>query len=463
MGKKINRRQSLKSMGLLGLSLGVGPIDDPNIIKRTFNESGSFHEGSISKKLTAIVCGAGARGNTYGKYALEYPDELDVIGVAEPIDIRRQRYANKHNIETKHQFHTWEEFFDKPKMADICIITTPDDLHYGPAMAALEKGYDLLLEKPIAQTWKECHDILKLQKEKDAIVAVCHVLRYSPYYRKIKEILKEKRLGQLISVQHFEPIQYVHMAHSFVRGNWRRKEDTNPIILAKSCHDMDMLRWWIDEPCNYLSSFGSLSWFKSENAPEGSTNRCTDGCAIESTCPYSAKRIYFDERIWLYVFDLPEEEEKQGDAIMEYLKTGPYGRCVYKCDNNVVDHQIVSMEFNNEITANFSMEAFTDYWGRRTRIMGSMGCVVGDESDLYISNFSAKAVEHWNTEENAKVVSGHGGGDWGLVKDFLLAVDAQDESLLSSTLGASMESHLMAFKAEESRLDKTVKKITLDE
>lgn len=462
MSTKQSRRENLKSLSLLGASIGFNPLGYEIIRSSTFSKEDYISKKQVSKKLTAIVCGAGARGNVYGNYALDFPEELDVIGVAEPIDIRRQRYSQNHNIENANQFHTWEEFFDKPKMADVCIITTPDNLHHGPAMAALEKGYDLLLEKPIAQSWKECHEILKLQKEKEAIVAVCHVLRYSPYYRKIKEVLDEQKLGKLISVQHFEPIQYVHMAHSFVRGNWRRKDETNPIILAKSCHDMDMLRWWVDKPCNYVSSFGHLSWFKEANAPEGSTKRCTDGCAIEATCPYSAKRIYFDERTWLYVFDLPEEEEKKGDAIMEYLKTGPYGRCVYRCDNDVADHQIVSMEFEDEITVNFSMEAFTDYWGRRTRIMGAMGCIVGDETDLYISNFSTKEVEHWNVKENAKLTSGHGGGDWGLMKDFLLAVDAQDETLLTSNLEASMESHLMAFKAEESRLEKSVKKIDLD-
>ncbi len=458
MKGKINRRESLKSLGLLGL--GLGQVEEFTFSKNYLPNS-SFQNEKTSRKLTAITCGAGARGNTYGNYALKFPDELDIVGVAEPIEIRRKRYSEKHNISIKNQFTTWEEFFDKPKMADICIITTPDDLHYGPAMAALEKGYQLLLEKPIAQTWKECNDILQLQKQKNAIVAVCHVLRYAPYYRKIKEILESNRLGQLVSVQHFEPIQYVHMAHSFVRGNWRRKDETNPIILAKSCHDMDMLRWWINKPCNYVSSFGSLSWFKKENAPEGSTKRCTDGCAVESTCPYSALRIYHRERIWLHVLDLPEEKEKQGEAILDRLKTGPYGRCVYQCDNDVADHQIVSMEFDDDITANFSMEAFTDYWGRRTRIMGSMGCIVGDEEDLYISDFSTKEVEHWITKEYAERDSGHGGGDFGLVSDFLLAVDKNDQSLLTSNLDASMESHLMAFMAEESRLEKVVKKLNL--
>ncbi len=457
--KNISRRNSIKALGLLGLGLGS---DSKIISSKNYLPDYAFGKERTNRKLTAIVCGAGSRGNTYGGYSLKYPDELDIIGVAEPIKIRRERYSQKHDIPSENQFYTWEEFFDKPKMADVCIITTPDDLHYGPAMAALEKGYDLLLEKPIAQTWRECHDILKLQKEKKAIVAVCHVLRYSPYYRKVKEVLDQKRLGELVSVQHFEPIQYVHMAHSFVRGNWRKKEETNPIILAKSCHDMDMLRWWIGKKCEYVSSFGSLKWFKESNAPEGSTARCTDGCAIEATCPYSAKRIYFDERSWLYVFDLPEEKDKQGNAIMEYLKTGPYGRCVYRCDNNVADHQIVNMQFEDEITASFSMEAFTDYWGRRTRIMGTMGCIVGDEEDLYISDFKTKEVEHWVTKEHVEITSGHGGGDYGLMADFLNAVDKQDENLLSSNLEASMESHLMAFQAEESRLDLSVKKIELD-
>ncbi len=455
MKRKVSRRDSLKSLSLLGLSFGFDP-SDYTLVTRKFSPRQDEKINTTSRKLTAITCGAGARGNTYGNYALKYPGELDIIGVAEPIEIRRKRYAEKHDIPTENVYYTWEQFFERDKFADIVIITTPDDLHHGPAMSALEKGYDVLLEKPIAQTWKECRDILKKQKEKDAIVAVCHVLRYAPYYRKVKSVMDSGLMGQVVSLQHFEPIEHAHMAHSFVRGNWRRKEDTNPIILAKSCHDLDIMRWWLGVSCHYVSSFGSLSWFTPENAPMGSSMRCTDGCAIESECPYSALRIYHRERQRLHVFDLSDNKSNHGDEILKKLNEGPYGRCVYHCDNNVADHQIVAMEFDGGVTASFNMEAFTNYMGRRTRIMGSMGCMAGDEEELMIANFRTKEVERWITRDHADDLSGHGGGDYALMRDFLHAVDKHDVNLLTSNLDASMESHLMAFLAEESRDKKAV-------
>ena len=446
-----SRRAALKSLGIIGLT---APVGIQQIIHKDYRPATSFHQGRTKKKLTAITMGAGSRGNTYGGYAAKYPDELDIIGVAEPISIRKERYSNLHNIPRENQFTTWEHAFNRPKFADIVIITTPDDLHHGPAMAALEKGYQVLLEKPIAQSWEECSEILQKQKEKDAIVAVCHVLRYSPYFRKVKEIIDNGTLGKMVSVQHFEPIEHIHMSHSFVRGNWRVEADTNPIILAKSCHDLDILRWWIDKKPKYISSFGSLSWFKKENAPEGAPKRCTDGCPVESTCPYSAIKIYHKNRQRTYVFDLPDDKAKHGEAIMDEITKGPYGRCVYHCDNDVMDHQIVSMEFEDDITASFNMEAFTNYGGRRTRIMGSMGHLYGDETDLYVSNFRTGELTHWNVHDHVEISSGHGGGDYGLMQDFLHAVDKKDVSLLSSNLDASMESHQMGFLAEQSRKSK---------
>lgn len=457
MSKEWTRRKLLQTLGLaaVGASVQAAPIP---VLRYDFDYKSLK---APARKITAIVLGAGNRGNVYGGYSLNHPEELDIIGVAEPIALRQERYSQKHNIAAENRFVTWEHVFERPKFADAVIITTPDHLHYGPAMKALAMGYDVLLEKPIAQTWEECRDILNQAKRYNRIVAVCHVLRYSPYYRKVKEVIESGLLGELVSVQHFEPIQHVHMSHSFVRGNWRRAADTNPIILAKSCHDLDIMRWWIGRNCRQVASFGSLKWFKSDNAPAGSTARCTDGCAVEKDCPYSALRIYHRNRTWLHHFDLPEDKSLQGDAIMKQLLEGPYGRCVYRCDNDVLDHQIMSLEFDGGITANFSMEAFTHYHGRRTRIMGSMGDLVGDENDLLITDFRTGEQTRWNVKENADINSGHGGGDWGLARDWLRAVAEQDSSLLTSTLDASMESHLMGFMAEKSRMNKTVEAISL--
>lgn len=462
MQPSIERRELLKRLGFLSLGSTIGGLAWGKPVDRTLHlQPMAPRTPKLSKTISAIVLGAGNRGNVYGNYALKYTDQLDIVGVAEPIEIRNERFAKQHAIEDQHRFVTWEHVFEQPKFADAVIITTPDDLHYGPAMAALAMGYDLLLEKPIAQSWQECKEIFELAEKEERIVAVCHVLRYSPYYQKIKAVLESGLLGELVSMQHFEPIQHVHMSHSYVRGNWRREADTNPIILAKSCHDMDIMRWWIDRPCEYVSSFGSLKWFRKENAPEGSTTRCLDGCALVDTCPYSAKRIYYDRRSYLHHFDLPADEPARGEAIWKNIEEGPYGRCVYHCDNDVPDHQVLSMQFADEITATFNMEAFTHYQGRRTRIMGSMGDMVGDETDLLITDFRTGEQEKWNVHENVTLDSGHGGGDWGLVRDWLEAVDQQDSGLLTSTLAASMESHLMGFMAEKSRHERTVEKISL--
>jgi predicted dehydrogenase len=384
------------------------------------------------KTITAIVIGAGSRGwGAYSSYGIKYPEELQVVGVAEPIPYRRERMAKAFNIPEDKQFVTWEHVFEVPKFADALIITTPDDLHYGPAMAGLALGYDMILEKVIAQTWRECNDILQLAEKKDAIVAVCHVLRYNAYFQKLKEVVDAGAIGELVSVQHLEPVERIHMSHSFVRGNWGNSKKSNPMILSKSCHDTDILRWIINKPCTRVSSFGSLTLFREENAPAGSTDRCTGGCAVERECPYSAIKLYMEQRGWLAHLTLEEVNDK---TIMRELKNGPYGRCVYRCDNDVVDHQISNFEFEDGITAAFSMEALTHYGGRRTRIFGTEGDIIGDEHSLTVTNAISGKQEVWDARKALESDSGHGGGDHGLVHDFVQAVRAGDASLLTSTI-----------------------------
>lgn len=372
-----------------------------------------------------------------------------MVGVAEPIPYRRERISKAFNIPKEKQFVTWEHVFEVPKFADALFITTPDELHYGPAMAGLKAGYDLLLEKVIAQTWTECNDILKLAEEKNSIVAVCHVLRYTPYFKKLKEILDNKEIGEIVSVQHLEPVERIHMSHSFVRGNWGNAKKSNPMILSKSCHDTDILRWLINKPSKKVSSFGSLTLFRKEMAPEGSSTRCTDNCKVERECPYSAIKLYKEKRGWLQHLNL---EEVNDTTIIRELQNGPYGRCVYHCDNDVVDHQITNFEFEDGVTAAFSMEALTHYGGRRTRVFGTKGDVIGDEHTITVTNAETGKQENWDASKAKQFESGHGGGDHGLVYDFVRAVAYQDASILTSTIQASMESHLMGFRAEESRL-----------
>lgn len=460
MSSKISRRQAMKTLGVsLGaVTLGIEGFARPsdNLLEYPLNHREIYQpvENPLGRPVTAITCGAGARGNVYGNYAAAFPDQIKIVGVAEPIPIRNERYTRKHQIPETSRFNTWEDVFSKPKFADAIIITMPDNLHYEPCMKAMAMGYDVLLEKPMAQTEQECRDILAMTRKTGKIVAVCHVLRYSPYFIKMKSLINEGAIGELISVQHLEPIEHIHMSHSYVRGNWHDSKATTPIILAKSCHDLDILRWMIGSNCKSIAAMGDLKWFRAKNAPEGSTARCMDGCAIESTCPYSAMQIYYRNRGWTYVFDLPEDKEKQGDAILEYLRTTDYGRCVYKMDNDQPDHYITSINFDNGVTASFSMEAFTGYSGRRTRVMGAMGDMTGDMNELTIRDFrthkSTTLVPKSEDVENYKN-SGHGGGDWFLMRDFVQAVSHNDPSFLTSTIDQSIESHLMGFAAERSR------------
>lgn len=460
----MNRRNLLKS---IGISIG-GIIISTKVLAKIADDSYAYtipanpmHK-PLGKPVTAITLGAGNRGTVYGNYAASFPAEMKIVGVAEPIQFRNDKYAKTHNIPQQNRFVTWEHVFQKPKFADAIIISTPDNLHYGPCMKALKMGYDVLLEKPIAPTEKECRDILALSKKTGRIVAVCHVLRYAPYFVKMKELIAKGAVGEIMSVQHFEPIEHTHMAHSYVRGNWHNSKQTTPIILAKSCHDLDIIKWVINKQSRQIVAMGDLKWFKKENAPAGSTARCTDGCKVERECPYSAIKQYYDKRERTSVLDLPEDKTKHAAVIMERLKTTNYGRCVYRMENDQPDHYITSIRFADNVTASFSMEAFTSYHGRRTRIMGSMGDMVGDMTELVVTDFrtgkSTKLVPKAEDVEGYKN-SGHGGGDWLLARDFVQAVAQQDATLLTSTIDESIESHIMGFMAEESRKNNRVMNI----
>jgi predicted dehydrogenase len=460
MSNSYSRRDALK---LLGLTAGTSVLSIPDL-KKLLGEIPNPKHVAFANPITAITLGAGNRGNVYGNYAFDHPEEIKIVGVAEPIPIRNQRYATKHTIKEEHRFVTWEHVFQKPKFADAIIITTPDHLHYGPCMKALEMGYDVLLEKPMAQTEKECRDILAKTKKTGRIVGLCHVLRYAPYFIKLRELIHNGSVGELISIQHFEPIQHIHMAHSFVRGNWHNSKTSTPIILAKSCHDLDIMRWLVGKPSVRVAAFGNLKWFNKNNAPSGSTPRCNEGCSIESTCPYSAMKIYLRDRTYTYVFDLPQQKELHPDAIMNYLKTTNYGRCVYKMDNDQCDHYVMSLLFENGITASFNMEAFTSYHGRRTRVMGSMGDLTGDMEQFTHTDFRTGVVTKWDSqsfEEGIYQKHGHGGGDARLMQDWVQAVGQHDAGLLTSTIDASIESHIMGFAAEKSRRTKKIVDVRL--
>jgi predicted dehydrogenase len=369
--------------------------------------------------------------------------------VAEPVKYKRENAMRIHNIDPKNAVTTWEHLFDRPKFADAILVSTPDHLHYGPAMAALNAGYDMILEKPISQTWNQCADILALAQKKKAIVGVCHVLRYAPYFAQMREVIRSGMIGDVVSIQHLEPIHYLHFAHSYVRGIWRNEKQSNPSLLAKSCHDLDIIRWMVGASCERVSSFGSRKYFDEKYAPQGAPKHCMDGCPIEDTCIYHAAQVYVHKKLWGWGHI--ETDNRTPEGILAALRTGQYGKCVYRNDNTVVDHQIVNMQFAGNVTAAFSMEAMTSYAGRRTRIMGTKGDLVGDENILDIYDFENRKAIRWDASKAFGNLDGHGGGDIRLCKDFCHAVDRRDESLLKSNLAESMESHLIGFQAEKSR------------
>jgi len=454
-----NRHSVIKSLGLATIASAMPAIrvfpNDFGLISESKSEE---IQKKMSQPVTAIVLGAGVRGwGAYGSYGRKFPDELQVVGVADPIPYKRERMSRAFKIPAENQFFTWEEVFKRPKFADAIIISTPDDLHYGPAMAGLQMGYHLLLEKPIAQTWKECNDILKLTEKKKAIVAVGHVLRYSPYFLKIKEIIDSGKIGDVVSVQHLEQVSYLHMSHGYVRGSWGNTKKSNPIILSKSCHDTDMLRWLINKPCTRVSSLGSLKFFRKENAPKGAPLRCTDGCPAEKECPFSAKRVYLEMRYGLNRLNLETVNE---ETILRELKNGPYGRCVFHCDNDVVDHHVSIFEFENQITASFHLVGHSHHGSRITHVFATKGDLYGDELSIVATQILTGEQEKWDISM-VKIDSDHGGGDDGLTRNFVKAVRLNDPNYLTSTIQASMASHLMGFKAEESRKKGTVEKVNL--
>jgi len=410
----------------------------------------------LRRAVTVVLIGAGHRATVYANFAARHPSEMRVLAVADPNPHRRDRLARLHGVTPERCFDRWEQVFEHARMADAVIIATPDALHCQPCLRALDLGYDVLLEKPIAPTEAECRAILAKAQATGRLVGVCHVLRYTPYFRELKALLDKGLIGELISIQHLEPIEHVHMSHSYVRGIWRKSASSTPIILAKSCHDTDIIRWLVADHADNVHCFGNLKWFTNANAPEGSTARCTDGCAVEHDCPYSALQIYLRDRKRLYVFDLPEDSTLWDATILRSLKTSDYGRCVYRMDNDQPDHLTVNILFNKGVTAAFSMEAFVSYEGRRTRIMGSLGDVTGDMESFTLTSFKNSKRLRWSMKTDA-----HGGGDHAMVRDWVQAVGQQDASLLSSSIAESVESHLMAFAAERSRLQRTIEDVRL--
>jgi predicted dehydrogenase len=411
---------------------------------------------SSMKPVELVIIGAGDRGTVYASFSAEHPELARVVGVAEPREFYRQKMLDQHGIPPENVFSDWKDLAKKQRFADAAVIATQDSMHLGPAIALANKGYHMLLEKPMAPDADSCKRIVKTVIDNRILFAVAHVLRYTSYTRKLKEIIDSGAIGDVISLHRIEPVGYWHQAHSFVRGNWRREDESSSMLLAKSCHDIDWIRYIVGERCTAVSSFGSLVHFREENKPVNAGKRCLS-CSYESKCPYSAKKIYLSflsrgQTGWPVSTITTEVSEEN---VIKALLNGPYGRCVYLCDNDVVDHQIVNMEFEGGMTASFTMTAFTEAGGRRTSIFGTKGEIYGDGTKIRVFDFLTDTVETYDaTPHSTMALEGHSGGDYELIRSFVSAVAENDPNRILSGPEETLESHLIVFAAETSRREK---------
>ncbi len=403
-------------------------------------------------KVKIAIAGCGGRGrNTYGRM-MKRIDNGEIVAIADINPEALAATAEEFGIPTEGCYNSAEEMLAVDKLADIMIIATPDDCHVSQAVAALEKGYHLLLEKPIATSEEDCRAVLAAQKKSGKRVVVCHVLRYAHMYAKIKSLIDEGVVGDVVTVNAIERVCYWHQAHSFVRGNWRNKAESAPMILAKSCHDMDIISYIVGKHCKSVSSYGSLSYFTEANAPEGSTDRCKT-CPVKD-CKYNAYNFYLplvhEDSTWWPANILSPNPDKE--HITEAIDNGPYGRCVFRCDNDVVDHQVVNMLFEDGVTANFTMTAFTADGHRAMNVMGTEGEIRADYANnaIRVMPFGKDAYDiDLNTLSDDK--SGHGGGDIVMLRNLIDCVASGDAPEFE--LSDSVESHLIAFAAERSRMN----------
>ncbi len=411
----------------------------------------------FSKPVTSVILGGGWRGMVYSSFQEYHPERWKVVGVAEPREWNRDFFRTTYNIPGQNVYTDWRELIDLPQLADVAVITTMDDMHVGPVEELAKKGYAILLEKPMAPDEAGCLRIAKAIKGSGCIFGVCHLMRYNLATRMLREIIDSGEIGEIINIQHLENVGYWHQGHAFVRGNWRNQHTSSFMLMSKSCHDLDWLRFMMGRRCLSVSSFGDLTYFKKSQKPQeaGDAERCTD-CAYEPKCPYSAVKLYIrmcidvGNRQWPVIMVTAETTV---GGVMEALQTGPYGRCVFECDNNVVDHQVVNMLFEGNRTASFTMTAFNKSDHRKTRIFGTLG-------DLYCDGHK---IEHFDfltdrliTTDIPPDIGGHGGADYRFMLAYTEAVAKANQSFINTGIDETLESHIMVFAAEKARLEKRV-------
>ncbi len=423
-----------------------------------------------NKPVTAIVVGAGHRAMVYSQLAIDKPELLKIVGVADPNPVRRKMVMEKFGFSEDMCFESAQELATKGKLADAIINGTMDEQHIETAVPLLECGYDMLLEKPFAVDENEALLLKECAKKNNSKVMICHVLRYTPFYYSIKERVANGEIGEIINIQTTEHVSYHHLSTSYVRGKWANSTKSHTtMLLAKCCHDIDMMMWMLSEtkPVS-ISSFGGKYQFKPENAPEGAGTVCMKDCPHVDTCVYSTKRLYIDhpDRWSFYVWDALEHLDNPTieDKIALMKTDNQYARCIYKCDNNVVDHQSVLVNFESGATGTHNMVGGSSEPRRNIHIVGTKGEIFGnfEESKFTVLKINPSPDAH-HEECDVEVVDlnvagdmvgaygGHGGGDERLSEDFVKFLRGEEPSLACTSIFDSVAGHLCVYLADKSR------------
>lgn len=397
--------------------------------------------------VSLIAIGAGNRLRTYMHYMETHPDKARLVAVVDPDRVRRDSLADRAGVPPRRRYADYHAMFADGIEADAVIIATPENLHFEPAMMALDAGYHILLEKPVAQSYGECVAIADKARAAGKLVSVCHVLRYYPIFVRIKEMIESGEYGKVISIHHSEEVGIDRATHSFVRGSMNREKESNPMLLAKCCHDLDLLLWMTGAHCRRVSSFGSLRWFRADNAPEGAAERCID-CSVEPACPFSAVDLYRTRGEWTRNF-IPAPGETTAQVIDRQLREGPFGRCVYRCDNDVTDNQVVTMQMTDGMLVTLSVNFFTQRDCRDIDIKLTGGEISCDGVTLRARDFKSRRTTTYDFSPVARMKY-HGGADMALINDFVDAVRNGGGDLLTGIDG-SLEAHRVIFEAEKSR------------
>ncbi len=416
------------------------------------------------KKIRVILLGAGNRGEVYATHMAKMPEQFQIVAVADPDPARRETIRKLWGFSENACYESWEAVLEQPKFADLVVIATMDNIHYYPALQAIDRGYHLLLEKPVAQTVQECVDIALAAEKKGVMVLVAHVLRYTPFFGKVKQLLMDGAVGEVMSIAQVEAIGNDHYGHSYVRGNWHCEAESTPILLAKCCHDLDMIQWLLGKPCKRVQSFGSLTHFVKENAPAGAPRRCADGgCPVGETCPYNCLEFYYKkpEHVALrkkITKGIAKGSIPTDDEVLESLRTTDFGLCVYQANNDVPDHQTVNMEFAGGATATLTMNAFNE-GGRHIRVFGTKGELYAylEGESITLFTFEGRETAVIPILDKGQTITGnHSGGDEGIVRELYEYLSGTYTGFRAADLMTSVKNHMIGFAAEEGRHSNTV-------